>query len=89
MNTYDLTPLFRSTIGFDRMSRLLESALKIDGTAQNYPPHNIVKTGDNDFRISIALAGFREGDVEVAVGLRLRARDVGVVVHVHRRSAPV
>jgi len=92
MTTYDLTPLFRSTIGFDRMSRLLDSALKIDGSAQSYPPYNIIKTGENEFRISIALAGFRDDDVEVTTNqnvltVRGRMGDEKGVKYLHRGIA--
>ena len=92
MTTYDLTPLFRSTIGFDRMSRLLDSALKIDGSAQSYPPYNIIKTGDNEFRISIALAGFSEGDVEVSTNqnvltVRGRMSEEDGIKYLHRGIA--
>ena len=47
MRTYDLSPLFRSTVGFDRMTRLLDAAGRMDGEAPSYPPYNIQKTGEN------------------------------------------
>ena len=65
MRTFDLTPLFRSTVGFDRMSRLLDSALNLDDSALAYPPYNIEKRGENEYRITMAVAGFSETDIEV------------------------
>jgi molecular chaperone IbpA len=62
---YDLSPLFRSTIGFDRLSRLLETSLATDGVA--YPPYNIEKLGDNAYRITMAVAGFAEGEIDITV----------------------
>jgi molecular chaperone IbpA len=65
MRTYDFTPLFRSTVGFDRMSRLLESALSADETANSYPPYNIERLDENQYRITMAVAGFSEADIDI------------------------
>jgi molecular chaperone IbpA len=65
MTTYDLTPLFRSSVGFDRMSRLLDAALKIDGSAPSYPPYNIVQEAEDRYGITLAVAGFGEEDLDV------------------------
>lgn len=65
MRTYDFSPLFRSSIGFDRVSRLLESAQGSD--AVSYPPYNIEKLGENAYRLTMAVAGFGEGDVDITV----------------------
>lgn len=65
MRTYDLSPLFRSTVGFDRMTRLLESALNAEETGNGYPPYNIEKLGDDQYRITMAVAGFRQEDLEI------------------------
>lgn len=65
MRTFDLSPLFRSTVGFDRMSRLMETALNADEAALSYPPYNIEKTGDDDYRITMAVAGFAPEDLDV------------------------
>jgi molecular chaperone IbpA len=65
MRTYDLSPLFRSTIGFDRLSRLIDSSLAADTVA--YPPYNIEKLGENAYRITMAVAGFGEGDIDITV----------------------
>jgi molecular chaperone IbpA len=59
----DLSPLFRSTIGFDRMSRLFEDAFS--EAAPSYPPYNIEKHGENDYRIVMAVAGFGPSDLKV------------------------
>ena len=67
MHRFDLTPLFRSTVGFDRMARLLDSATRLDDQALSYPPYNIEKLGDDDYRISMAVAGFGEDALEVTV----------------------
>jgi molecular chaperone IbpA len=63
MRTYDLAPLFRSTVGFDNMARMLDS-LSAD-TAPAYPPYNIEKTGEDEYRITMAVAGFGENDLEI------------------------
>ncbi len=58
MRTLDYSPLFRSSIGFDRMVNALEAASRVDHQVDNWPPYDIVKTGEDDYRISMALAGF-------------------------------
>jgi molecular chaperone IbpA len=63
----DLSPLFRSTVGFDRLGRLLESSLRAEDTAPAYPPYNIEKLGDDAYRIVMAVAGFAESDLDVTV----------------------
>lgn len=63
----DLSPLFRSTVGFDRLGRLLESTLQAENGAPAYPPYNIEKLGDDAYRIVMAVAGFGEGDLDVTV----------------------
>jgi molecular chaperone IbpA len=65
MRTYDFTPLFRSSVGFDRWNDLFEAAQRADDSAANYPPYNIEKAGDDRYRIMMAVAGFGENDVEV------------------------
>ena len=59
----DLSPLFRSTVGFDRMSRLFEDAFS--DVAPSYPPYNIEKHGENEYRIVMAVAGFGQNDLKV------------------------
>ena len=65
MRTYDLTPLFRTSVGFDRMSRLMDAALQMEGTAKGYPPYNIAKCDEHEYRITLAVAGFSESDLEI------------------------
>ena len=65
MTTYDFSPLFRSTIGFDRLSRMMESALTHEDSG--YPPYNIEKTGNDAYRITMAVAGFGADDVTITV----------------------
>jgi molecular chaperone IbpA len=64
MRTIDLTPLYRSTVGFDRFASMLDSALSHDATP-SYPPYNIEKTGENAYRITVAVAGFAESDLSI------------------------
>lgn len=63
MTNFDFSPLFRSTVGFDRLSRMLETGMLNDQTA--YPPYNIVKLSDDDYRITMAVAGFGENDIDI------------------------
>ncbi|HYG90858.1 MAG TPA: Hsp20 family protein [Azospirillum sp.] len=64
MRTYDLSPLFRSTVGFDRLTRLLEASMNGD-EATSYPPYNIEKLGEDAYRITMAVAGFAPEDLEI------------------------
>lgn len=66
MRTFDLTPLYRSAVGFDRLAGLLEAASKADAPA-GYPPYNIETTGDDAYRIELAVAGFRADELSVDV----------------------
>src|ERR1700746_2610013 len=63
MRTYDLTPFYRSTIGFDRLFHLLDQATS-DGSP-GYPPYNIERTGDNAYRISVAVSGFAQNELSI------------------------
>jgi len=65
MRNYDLTPLLRATIGFDRMFNMLDTANRLDEGAPGYPPYNIEKAGEDAYRIVMAVAGFGEADLEV------------------------
>ncbi|WP_426289866.1 Hsp20 family protein (plasmid) [Ensifer adhaerens] len=62
--SYDYAPLFRSSVGFDRIFNLLENAHRAR-TISDWPPYDIVKTGDDSYRISIAVAGFASDDLEI------------------------
>jgi molecular chaperone IbpA len=64
MRSYDLSPLYRTTVGFDRLFNLLDSVAGNDG-AQPYPPYNIERTGENAYRVTLAVAGFGEGDLDI------------------------
>ena len=65
MRTYDFTPLYRSTVGFDRLANVLDSVLTNDVGGQTYPPYNIEKTGDNAYRITVAVAGFTDDELNI------------------------
>ena len=65
MRTFDLTPLYRSTVGFDRLFSLLDQVSGFDGGANGYPPYNIERTGENAYRISVAVAGFSESELSI------------------------
>lgn len=68
MATIDLTPLYRSSIGFDRMARLLDSAMRSDNnSAGGYPPYNIEVVGENRYAITLAVAGFDDNELEIEV----------------------
>ncbi len=92
MRDFDFSPLFRSAIGFDRLPSLLDTAMRT-GAADSYPPYNIAKTGEDAYRISIAVAGFGRDDlgVEVRDGVLLvkgkTANDADGVEYLHRGIA--
>ena len=65
MRTFDLTPFYRSTVGFDRLFSLLDQS-GLD-SVPTYPPYNIERTGENAYRITVAVAGFGEGDLNIQV----------------------
>jgi len=64
MRTFDFAPLWRSTVGFDRLLNLLDDSTKWTGE-DNYPPYNIERTGEDHYQISLALAGFAPEDVTI------------------------
>jgi molecular chaperone IbpA len=66
MRTYDFAPLWRSSIGFDRLFDLINNTQTLEGQ-DNYPPYDIVRTGEETFRISLAVAGFSPDDITVTV----------------------
>jgi len=68
MRTFDFAPLYRSTVGFDRMFSMLAQLNQLDGvecSVSSYPPYNIERTGDNAYRISVAVAGFGENELSI------------------------
>ncbi|WP_454760784.1 Hsp20 family protein [Caulobacter segnis] len=66
MRTIDLSPLYRSLVGFDRLADQLDAAARTEA-ASGYPPYNIERTGENDYRIEIAVAGFKPDELTVEV----------------------
>ncbi|WP_372800831.1 Hsp20 family protein [Paracoccus seriniphilus] len=74
MRNFDLTPLYRASVGFDRLADVVDRAMTADLAAPTYPPYNIEKTGEDSYRISIAVAGFSADDLTVEM------RDGAVVV---------
>jgi molecular chaperone IbpA len=66
MRQFDLAPLYRNTVGFDRLFSMLDQMVGVDSTP-SYPPYNIERTGENAYRISVAVAGFTEQDLSIEV----------------------
>jgi len=64
MRTFDLAPLYRSTVGFDRLFTMLDQVAGVDA-APSYPPYNIERTGENAYRITLAVAGFTDGELSL------------------------
>ena len=67
MPTFDFTPLFRTAVGFDRMSQMADRAMRMDEQASAYPPYNIEKLSEDDYRITMAVAGFTDADLDIVV----------------------
>ena len=67
MNTIDLTPLYRSSIGFDRMGSLLDNALRSQKAGVGFPPYDIESTGEDRYAITLAVAGFEESELDIQV----------------------
>jgi molecular chaperone IbpA len=67
MRTFDLAPLYRSTVGFDRLFSMLDQVGGFDGASPGYPPYNIERTGENEYRITVAVAGFSEPELSIEV----------------------
>ncbi len=67
MRTFDLSPLYRSTVGFDRLFSMLDQPSGFEGGGSPYPPYNIERTGENDYRITVAVAGFAEPELSIEV----------------------
>ena len=66
MRHFDLSPLYRSTVGFDRLFSLLDNVSGLEqAQGQAYPPYNIERRGENDYRITLAVAGFSEADITI------------------------
>ncbi len=80
MRNFDLSPLYRSTVGFDRFGSMLDQLLSGDTSAPSYPPYNIEKTGEDSYRITMAVAGFGEDDLSIEV------KDQGLTVTARKRE---
>ena len=79
MRQFDLAPLYRNTVGFDRLFSMLDQPVGVDA-APSYPPYNIERTGENAYRISVAVAGFTQDDLSIEVkenALTLRGEKKG------------
>ena len=86
MRTFDLSPLFRSTVGFDHLSRALDAALQVNDGSLSYPPYNIEKLSEDAYRVAMAVAGFSADELEIissegvlVVKGRARAEDENAV----------
>jgi molecular chaperone IbpA len=88
MRNVDLSPLFRYSVGFDRLDQLFDTAFR--NTQDNtYPPYNIVKTGDDSYKITLAVAGFGEDDLDIVVKENLltvqgKGAETDDAVYLHR-----
>src|SRR6201981_757343 len=67
MDRFDFSPLFRSTIGFDRLTRLVDAATRVDSSAVASPPYNIETTGEDAYRLTMAVAGFSPAELDITV----------------------
>lgn len=67
MNRIDLSPLYRSTVGYDRLGSLIDAAFQTEKTSNGYPPYNIEVIEENNYAISIAVAGFKESELDIQV----------------------
>ncbi len=65
MRAFDFAPLYRSTVGFDRMFSVLDQLGGMEASVPTYPPYNIERSGENAFRISVAVAGFTDADLSI------------------------
>lgn len=65
MRHYDFSPLYRSTVGFDRFASLLDQVMTAEPSSNSYPPYNIEKTDEDAYRITVAVAGFAEADLNI------------------------
>ncbi|MEM1019126.1 MAG: Hsp20 family protein [Sphingomonadales bacterium] len=67
MRSFDMTPLLRSSVGFENLNRLVDFATRPDLAGDAYPPYNIEKTGDDEYRVTMAVAGFAQDDLDISV----------------------
>jgi molecular chaperone IbpA len=81
MRTLDFAPFYRSTVGFDRVFSTLDQLIGLDGSVPSYPPYNIERSGENAYRISVAVAGFTGGD------LSIEAKENTLTIHGEKRTS--
>ena len=89
MRHFDFSLLYRATVGFDQIAEMMDRVLTSDNTGPSYPPYNIEKTADDAYRISVAVAGFSETDLNVEVkenalivsAQKLEANDAATYLH--------
>nr|WP_321360193.1 Hsp20 family protein [uncultured Hyphomonas sp.] len=94
MSNIDLTPIYRTMVGFDRMANMIDQAARLDGS-QGYPPYNIERVDENAFAIEVAVAGFTEADLEIetkeglltVAGKKSEPEDAGGKNYLHRGIA--
>ena len=65
MRAFDFSPLYRATVGFDRLAHAMDSLMRNDASTPSYPPYNIEKTGEDSYRISLAVAGFNQDEISI------------------------
>ncbi|PCI51015.1 MAG: heat-shock protein [Moraxellaceae bacterium] len=95
MRTLDFAPLYRSSVGFDYLSGLLENTHRVEKNQSGYPPYNIEKLTDDNYRISLAVAGFTESQVEIlfqdgvlsVAGVKEKTKDEVETLFLHRGIA--
>jgi molecular chaperone IbpA len=92
MRSFDLSPLFRYSVGFDRLDELFDTAFRNSAQDNAYPPYNIVKTGDDAYKITLAVAGFAEDDLEIVakenlLTVRGKAAEADQATYLHRGIA--
>ena len=80
MHTFDFAPFYRSTVGFDRVFSTLDQLVGMDSSVPSYPPYNIARTGEDAYRISVAVAGFTDAD------LSIEARENTLTIHGERQT---
>lgn len=92
MNSFDFAPLYRSAIGFDRLAQILDNSLRSD-TQPSYPPYNIELAGEDKYRITMAVAGFSQAELDVEIDkdelkvVGRKTRDEGQRTYLHRGIA--
>ncbi len=95
MRTMDLSPLYRASVGFDRLVKTLDSASRVEESAFSYPPYNIEKVSEDAYRIVMAVAGFGEDELDITAkenslvisGRKEKAEDESEVKYLHRGIA--